>query len=76
MVATRSPHSSGWSQFLLVVVRPPLASFSVGLFRAVGVAVGGDEDGVVEEPVEEADGGGVLGEEPAPLFEGPVGADA
>ena len=31
---------------------------------------------VVEEPVEEADGGGVLGQEPAPGFERPVGADA
>jgi diadenosine tetraphosphatase ApaH/serine/threonine PP2A family protein phosphatase len=31
---------------------------------------------VVQEPVQEADGGGVLGKEPAPLVEGPVGADA
>jgi hypothetical protein len=38
--------------------------------------LGGDDDGVVEEPVEEADGGGVFGEEPAPFFEGPVGSDA
>jgi hypothetical protein len=30
------------------------------LFHAVGLALGGD-DGVVEEPVEKADCGGVLG---------------
>jgi len=32
------------------------------LFHAVGLVFGGDDDGVVEEPVEEADGGGVLRE--------------
>jgi hypothetical protein len=31
------------------------------LFHAVGLALGGDEDGVVEEAVEETDGGGVFG---------------
>ena len=31
---------------------------------------------VVEQPVEQADGGGVLGQEPAPLVEGPVAGDA
>ena len=36
-------------------------SSRAGLFHAVGLAFGGDDDGVVEEPVEEADGGGVLG---------------
>lgn len=30
---------------------------------------------MVEEPVEQADGGGLLGEEPAPVFEGPVRGD-
>jgi len=51
---------------------PPLDGFSggggrgagssrAGLFHAVGLAFGGDHDGVVEEPVEEADRGGVLG---------------
>ena len=39
-------------------------------------AVGDDDAGVVQEPVEEADGGGVLGQEPAPGFEGPVAGDA
>jgi hypothetical protein len=29
----------------------------------------------MQEPVEQADGRGVLGQEPAPLVEGPVGAD-
>ena len=51
---------------------PPLAVFSgggfrgagssgAGLFHAVGFAFGGDDVGVVEESVKEADGGGVLG---------------
>jgi hypothetical protein len=31
---------------------------------------------VVQETVEQADRGGVFGQEPAPLVEGPVGADA
>ncbi len=38
--------------------------------------MGGDDDGVVEEPVQEADGGGVFGEEPAPVLERPVRRDA
>ena len=37
-----------------------------GLLHAVGLAVGGDDDGVMEEPVEEADGGGVFWDEPGP----------
>ena len=31
---------------------------------------------MVQQPVQQADGGGVLGQEPAPLVEGPVGGDA
>ena len=31
---------------------------------------------MVQQPVEQADGGGVLGQEPAPLVEGPVAGDA
>jgi hypothetical protein len=31
---------------------------------------------VVQEAVEDADGGGVFGQEAAPLFEGPVGSAA
>ena len=47
----------------------------LGVFHAVGVAVGDDDGGVVQEPVEDADGGGLLGQEAAPLFERPVRAD-
>ena len=47
-----------------------------GLAHAVGLAVGDDDVGVVQEPVEHADGGGVFGQEPAPGLEGPVGGDA
>lgn len=43
--------------------------------HAVGVAVGDDDGGVVQEPVEDAGGGGVFGEESSPLFEGPVAGD-
>src|SRR6202035_2097136 len=39
-------------------------------------AVGDHDAGVVQQPVEQADGGGVLGQEPAPLVEGPVAGDA
>jgi hypothetical protein len=46
------------------------------LAHAERFAVGDDDAGVVQEPVEEADGGGVLGQEPPPLVEGPVGGDA
>ena len=38
-------------------------------------SVGDDDGGVVQEPVEDADGGGLLGQESAPLLEGPVRAD-
>jgi hypothetical protein len=38
--------------------------------------LGGDDDAVVKEPVEEADGGGVIGEEVSPVLERPVGCDA
>jgi hypothetical protein len=43
-----------------------VSSFGPGFAHAVGVAAG-DDDGVVQEAVQEADGGGVLGQEPAPL---------
>jgi site-specific DNA recombinase len=35
-----------------------------------------DDAGVMEQAVQEADGGGVLGQEPAPLVKGPVAGDA
>jgi hypothetical protein len=37
--------------------------------RSVAVAGGGDDVGVVAEPVEQADGGGLVGEEASPLVE-------
>jgi hypothetical protein len=47
-----------------------------GLEHAVGLAVGDDGGGVVEEPIEHGDGGGVFGQEPSPVLEGVVGGDA
>ena len=44
-----------------------------GLEHAVGLAVGDDGGGVVEEPIEHGDGGGVFGQEPSPVLEGVVG---
>ena len=38
-------------------------------------SVGDDDGGVVQEPVQDAGGGGVLGQEPSPLLERPVGGD-
>ena len=67
-----SPHPSG----SLVLGGPGATSSGAGLAHAERLAFGGHDDGVVQEPVEQADGGGVLGQEPAPLVEGPVGADA
>jgi hypothetical protein len=47
-------------------------SFSVfGVFHAVG----DDDGGVVQQPVEDAEGGGQFGPEPDPLLEGPVLSD-
>src|ERR1022692_2210950 len=43
-----------------------------GFAHAVGIAVGDDDVGVVQEAVQKADRGGVLGQEPAPLVEWPV----
>jgi len=47
-----------------------------GLPHAVGIAVCDDDAGVMQEPVQQADRGGVLGQEPAPLIEGPVAGNA
>jgi hypothetical protein len=47
----------------------------VGLL-GFGLGAGDHDDAVVQESVEQADGGGVFGQESAPLVEGPVGADA
>ncbi len=51
---------------------PGGSSLGSGLFHPVGVAVGDYDVAVVEQPVEHADGGGVLGQEPAPGLERPV----
>ena len=37
----------------------------LGVLHAVGLAVGDDDGGVVQEPVQDADGGGSLGKEAA-----------
>ena len=47
----------------------------MGFTHPVGLAVGDDDGGVVQEPVEDADGGGVFGQEPTPLLERPVRGD-
>ena len=65
------PTPSGW-----LVGFQGGSSFGSGLAHAVGVAAGDHDVGVVEQPVEEADGGGVLGQEAAPLVEWPVAGDA
>lgn len=43
-----------------------------GLAHAVGLAGGDHGGGVVQEPVQEADGGRVFGQEPSPVLEAPV----
>jgi Protein of unknown function (DUF2637) len=67
----KSPHPSGW-----LGLGQGGSSFGSGLAHAVGIAVGDYDIGVMQQPVEQADGGGVLGQEPAPLVEGPVAGDA
>src|SRR3954453_2141947 len=78
--------ASLWSPLVANWKSPPLvgcsggvesgSSVRSGLLHSVGVAVGDDGVAVVQEPVEEADGGGVFGQEPAPGLEGPVRPDA
>jgi len=63
----RSPRSSGCSAGF----SGGSSSFS-GLFHPVAVAVGDHDVAVVQEPIEHADRGGVLGQEPAPGLERPV----
>jgi hypothetical protein len=45
------------------------------VFHPVGLAVGDDDGGVVEQSVENRRCGGVLGQEPTPLLEWPVRGD-
>jgi hypothetical protein len=47
----------------------------LGVLHAVGLAVGDDDGGVVQQPVQDADRGGLLGQEPAPFLEWPVRSD-
>ncbi len=50
-----------------MVRRGVLPSVVSRVAHAVGLAVGDDDGGVVQEPVQDADGGGVFGQESAPL---------
>lgn len=47
----------------------------LGVLHAVGLAVGDDDGGVVQQPVEDADRGRLLGQEPPPFLERPVRSD-
>jgi hypothetical protein len=47
-------------------------SLGSGLAHAERLSFGDHDDGVVQEAVEQADGGGVLGQEASPLVERPV----
>lgn len=47
----------------------------LGVLHPVGLAVGDDDGGVMQEPVEDADRGGLLGQESAPFLERPVRSD-
>ena len=47
----------------------------LGLLAAPGLAVDGDDLGVVDEAVDQGDDAGGVGEGLAPLREGPVGGD-
>src|SRR5215472_15532761 len=49
---------------------------SLGLAHPERLAFRDDHTGVVEEAVEHGDGGGVVGQEAAPLVEGPVAGQA
>ena len=71
VVAMKSPHpgrrSGRW--------RRPTSSRS-RLAHPEGIAAGDDGDGVMQQAVQERDGGRVFGQEAAPLLERPVARDA
>ena len=73
LVATRSPHPS---ERMFSSGQRRSVSFLTRFFHAEGLPVGDYDHAVMEQPVEQAHRGGVLGEELSPLLEGPVGADA
>ena len=58
-----------------LAVRGAACCPAAGLAHAVALAVGRDDVVVVHEPVEQADGGTVRGQEPAPFLERPVAGD-
>ena len=53
-----------------------VSSSCSGFAHAVGRTVCDDDIRVMKQAVQEADSGGVLGQEPAPLIERPVAAHA
>ena len=50
-----------------------VTSLVSGVAHSERLAVGDDDTGVMQEPVQDAGGGGVLAQKPAPLLEGPMG---
>lgn len=56
-------------------VRDGLLTVGSGVFHPVGFALGEHDGGVVQQPVQDADGGGVFGAEVTPLLERSVGGD-
>ena len=70
LVAIGSPR---WWPTKVLAVMPPCSGGAVG--ESVAVAGGGDDVGVVAEPVEQRDGGGLVGQEPSPVLERAVRAD-
>jgi hypothetical protein len=50
-----------------------VTSLVSGVAHSERLTVGDDDTGVMQEPVQDAGGGGVLGQKPAPLLEGPMG---
>ena len=65
-----SPHP--FAEISAGVVRGVLLPVVSGVSHPVGLAIGDDDGGVVQEPVQDAGRGGVFGQEPAPLIERPV----
>ena len=64
LVARKSPHSLAGVE----VSSGALTSLMSGVAHAERVTVGDDDAGMVQEPVQDAGRGGVLGQEPAPLM--------
>src|SRR5450755_2278928 len=58
-----------------LALRGATSCAGAGLAHAVALAVGGEEVVVVQQPVGQADGSAVVGQEPAPFLERPVAGD-